>query len=123
MNSSDKIALGALILSAISLLYTFFSNKENKKNEIKNEKLSFLKSLNKIIRGMSFTDSDDTKNNILDLVREELNYVCSFDDNISSFNEFSEKIDDKVFLLSRSTCINDFTTQKEEIIQEIKLYK
>lgn len=122
MTTTDIIATGALIVSVASLIYTFYSNHTSKERELKKEKVIFLKSLAKLIRSMTFTHTTDIKNNILDSIREELNFSTCYENN-KNFIEFSEELDDNVYSLSQSTCSEDFSNLKERIIENIKSFK
>ncbi len=122
MTTTDIIATGALIVSTCSLIYTYYSSYNNKERELKKEKVAFLKSITKLIRGMTFSHSYDVKSNILDSIREELNFSSCYDNN-EKFNEFSEKLDDDVYILTQSTCDIDFLNLKEIIIDNIRLFK
>lgn len=122
MTTTDIIATGALIVSVASLFYTFYSNHTSKERELKKEKVTFLKSLAKLIRSMTFTHTTDIKNNILDSIREELNFSTCYDNN-EKFIQFSEELDDNVYSLSQSTCSEDFSNLKERIIENIKSFK
>lgn len=122
MTTTDIIATGALFVSVASLIYTFYSNHTSKERELKKEKVIFLKSLAKLIRSMTFTHTTDIKNNILDSIREELNFSTCYENN-KNFIEFSEELDDNVYSLSQSTCSEDFSNLKERIIENIKSFK
>lgn len=122
MTKADYIAIGAVIISIISFLYTLISNANNSKKELIKERKNFLKLIAKLIRSIKYQNTEIEKTNILDEVREELNYNTCYEDN-DKFIIFNEDIDDSVYSLIRSECPNDFDILKDEILEKINNFK
>lgn len=122
MTTSDYIAFSALLISFGNIGYTVYRDEKNKNDSIKKEQVSYLKSLTKLIKSISFHNTEELKLDQLELVRDELTF-CSCYDNNMQFQDLSVKLDDIVYLMCNSEDENDFKEHKNKCLSEIKSFK
>ncbi len=112
----------ALIISAISLFYTIRYNTNNTKKQTKEKQNDYLKLLTRLINKMAFVNTPETKEQMLNTLREELIF-CSVFENDNEFNDLSKDIDDKVYMLYDTKEINIFKQTKEKCLKKIRNFK
>lgn len=122
MTTSDYIALGALLVSGASFLYTWYLNNENNKRTIKKDQFDYLKQISRKVNDFYFEQVEDDKQNIYNQIREDLTY-CSCYLNNSNFKDFSCDMDDTIFVLYESKNKEDFNKIKSQILLMIETFK
>ncbi|PNV83481.1 MAG: hypothetical protein C0627_05135 [Sulfurimonas sp.] len=122
MTSSDTIASIAVLFSIGSFGYTIYSNNKNNENIKTREQLSYLKSLNRIVKSITYETDSNIKESTLDTLRDELNY-CTCYDNKVEFEDFSANVDDFFFAMTSASSKNDYSDLKEKCLNEIQNFK
>ncbi len=112
----------ALIISAGTIYYTIRYNTKNTKKQTKEKQNDYLKLLTRLINKMAFTNTHELKEQMLNTLREELNF-CSVFENDNEFNDLSKDIDDKVYMLYDTKEINIFKQTKEKCLKKIRNFK
>lgn len=122
MTDTDLIASGALITSFFTLYYTYSTDKKNKKNDLRKDKLIYLKDLTLIIRSIHFNSDTPSKEHAFDNLRDQLNYCSCFEES-TTFDKSSEELDDNFYSLIHTQTDNEFLTIKEDLIASIEKLK
>jgi len=112
----------ALSISAGTLYYTIRYNTNNTKKQTKKDQNDYLKLLTRLINKMVFNNTPELKKQMLNTLREELNF-CSVFENDNEFNDLSKDIDDKAYMLYVLSDINIFKQTKEKCLKKIRNFK
>ena len=122
MTTSDYIAFSALLISFGNIGYTVYHDEKNKNDSIKKEQVNYLKSLTKLVKSISFHNTEELKLDQLELVRDELTFCSCYNDDVQ-FQDLSVEVDDIVYLMCNSKDDSDFKEQKNKCLSEIRNFK